>query len=55
MVYHVMNDGTVKTDITGHVVKIKDAEPVYRLINDMENRSRKKEVVKNDVSRQRAS
>ena len=55
MVYHVMADGTRKTDITGHVVKIKDAEEVYRLINDIENRSRKKEVVKNGVSRKRES
>lgn len=55
MVYHVMADGTRKTDITGHIVKIEDAEEVYRLIHDIERRSRKKEVVKNDISRKRAS
>ena len=55
MVYHIMKDGTTKTDITGHIVKIEDAEPVYRLINDMENRSSKKEVVKNGISRKCAS
>ena len=35
MVYHVMKDGSVKTDITGHVVKIKDAEPLYQLMANM--------------------
>ena len=37
MVYHVLKDGTRKTDITGHVVKISDAEALYQLIHDMEN------------------
>ena len=44
MVYHIMKTGEVKTDITGHVVKIEHAEQAYRLINDLENRSIKKEV-----------
>lgn len=48
MVYHVMKNGEVKTDITGHVVKIEHAEQAYRLINDLENRSIKKEVENNE-------
>jgi len=44
MVYHVLKDGTTKTDITGHVVKISDVEPVYQVINEIENRYKKKEV-----------
>lgn len=35
MVYHVMKDGSVKTDISGYVVKIKDAEPLYQLMATM--------------------
>ncbi len=31
-VIHVLKDGTVKKDITGHVVKVQDAEAVYSLI-----------------------
>lgn len=50
MVYHVLRDGTVKTDITGHVVKVEDAEPVYRLLTsivtkDKESRKRGKKCV----------
>lgn len=39
MVYHVLKDGTQISDITGHVVKVSDAEPLYRYlqtINDTE-------------------
>lgn len=35
MVYHVMKDGTVTNDISGRVVKIQEAESVYRLMLDM--------------------
>lgn len=41
MVYHVLKDGTVKKDITGHVVKMKDAEAVYNLMRDMSKRPKK--------------
>lgn len=33
MITHIMKDGTVLEDITGHVVKVEDAEPVYRLLD----------------------
>jgi len=33
MVYHVLADGTITKDITGRVVKISDAESLYRLMS----------------------
>lgn len=32
MVYHILADGTVTTDITGKVVKLEDARPLYDLM-----------------------
>lgn len=37
---HILADGTKKTDITGHIVKIADAPAVYELIHRM-NKERK--------------
>ena len=42
MVYHVLRDGTIVTDITGRVVKIKDAEPLYDLMANMNTRIKTK-------------
>ena len=42
MVFNVMKDGTEITDITGHVVKVQEAEVVYLLINKI-NEGRKNE------------
>ena len=42
MIRHILKDGTVLEDITGHVVKEKDAPSVYALIDQM-NGERKKE------------
>lgn len=33
MVIHVLRDGTVLDDITGHVVKMEDARMVYELLD----------------------
>ena len=49
MVYHVLRDGTVKTDITGHVVKVEDAEPVYRLLTSITKESRKRDSKKRNL------
>jgi len=38
-VVHVLRDGTVLDSIAGHVVKFEDAEPLYRMIDNM-NRER---------------
>ena len=35
---HVMKDGTVKTDINGHIVRMSDAKTVYTLIEQINKR-----------------
>lgn len=50
MVYHILRDGTVKTDITGHVVKVEDAEPVYRLLTTIVTRDKSRKRGKKCVS-----
>ncbi len=40
-VVHILKDGTVLNDITGHVVRIEDAEPLYQLIDSINRESRK--------------
>lgn len=41
MVKHIMKDGTVLNDITGHVVKMEDAEVVYAILDKINERVRK--------------
>lgn len=41
MVIHILKDGTVLKDITGHVVRMEDAGPLYHLIDSI-NRGEKK-------------
>lgn len=48
MVYHVLKDGSVVTDIVGKVVDIEDAEAVYNLITTI-NGSRKSEKNTEDI------
>jgi hypothetical protein len=39
---HILKDGTVLTDITGHVVKIEDAKVAYQIMDKLnEERMRK--------------
>lgn len=33
-VYHVLKDGSRPTDITGHIVRMEDAAPLYQILND---------------------
>lgn len=49
MVFHILKDGTVKTDITGHVVKVSDVPQAYDLIAAIEKRSVKKDKKKEVV------
>lgn len=35
MIIHVLKDGTVLEDLTGHVVKIEDAETLYKLMDSI--------------------
>ena len=37
-IHHVLRDGTRTDDISGHVVKVEDAESVYALISQMNQR-----------------
>lgn len=39
-VYHILKDGTQVADITGHIVKIEDAEPLYRYLHSINQKRR---------------
>lgn len=41
MVYHILANGTITNDITGRVVKVKDAEPLYNLMSKVKRRPKK--------------
>jgi hypothetical protein len=43
-VIHILKDGSVLNDITGRVVKIKDAGPIYQLLDSI-NRERSRKCV----------
>lgn len=38
-VIHIMKDGSVLQDITGHVVRVDDAIPLYRMIDHINRES----------------
>lgn len=35
MVYHILKTGETVKDITGHVVKLEDAAPLYRYLRNL--------------------
>ena len=37
-VKHVFKDGTTVNDVTGHIVRLKDAEAVYTLVDRINER-----------------
>lgn len=39
MVYHVLKDGSKPTDITGRVVRMSDAAPIYNLLESINRKS----------------
>lgn len=41
MVYHILKNGNRPKDITGHIVKIEDAESLYKLIHKIANEKRR--------------
>ena len=43
MVRNVLKDGTVLDDITGHVVKRKDAPEVYEMMEQIKRKEKKNE------------
>lgn len=42
-VIHILKDGSVKSDITGHVVRYEDAAPLYRYIKTLNGSSKRNE------------
>lgn len=46
MVYHILANGTITKDITGHVVKVKDAEAVYNLMSKIGSGRREEAICK---------
>lgn len=45
-VIHILKDGSRPTDITGHIVRLEDAEPLYRLLSRL-HIGKKNEVLHN--------
>lgn len=41
-VVHILRDGSVVKDITGHVVRMEDARPLYNLIDRINQQGSKK-------------
>lgn len=41
-VIHVLKDGSEVEDITGHVVRVEDAEPLYKMIRGINRKSETK-------------
>ena len=46
-VIHILKDGSVVKDITGHVVRMEDAGPLYQLIDKINREGSKKKTVHN--------
>lgn len=42
-VIHILKDGTRLDDISGHVVRMEDAEELYRLIGSINQKKKKVE------------
>lgn len=40
-VIHILKDGSIVEDITGHIVRIEDAGPLYELIDSINRGSKK--------------
>lgn len=34
-VHHILKDGSTPKDITGHIVKLEDAAPLYRYLRNL--------------------
>jgi hypothetical protein len=48
MVYHILKDGSRPKDITGHVVRLEDAEPLYQVIVSINKRGSKTRTYQKD-------
>lgn len=47
-VIHILKDGSVVKDITGHVVRVEDAGPLYRLIDSINRKGSETRNVHNE-------
>lgn len=47
-VMHILKDGSIVKDITGHVVRMEDAGPLYDLIDRINREGSKKKPVHNE-------
>ena len=43
MIKHILKDGTVLQDITGHIIKQESAPVVYQIIEQMEREEKENE------------
>ena len=41
-VYHILKDGSRPSDITGHIVRLEDANPLYQLLHSINRKSQAK-------------
>lgn len=46
-VIHILKDGSVVNDITGHVVRIEDAEPLYHLMDSINQQRVRRKIIHN--------
>lgn len=44
-VIHILKDGSIVKDITGHVVRMEDAGPLYDLIDSINRERSEKKIV----------
>lgn len=44
-VVHILKDGSIVKDITGHVVRMEDAGPLYDLIDRINRERSKKKII----------
>lgn len=51
-VVHILKDGSVVNDITGHVVRVEDAEPLYQLIDSINQKGSGKKIVHSEKSQE---
>ena len=51
-VVHILKDGSIVMDITGHVVRVEDANPLYQFIDSINRTGSKKKQVHNEKSRE---
>ena len=47
-VIHILKDGSIVEDITGHVVRVEDALPLYQLIDSINRNGSKRKSVPNE-------